>query len=158
MRAQKPHHPAISKFFRQAFHGPQNKRNYPLFNRQRAFQARRLVARLDYPVLDLATRTKIRTCEAIMRGTRKVGSNPSGNSRNGAIDCQSLKPARSAMNTTKTMSSKPALFQIRRSLRDARNFGTRRIMTVAAATAMSPMPAGAANAQSNSPRRQRIRK
>src|ERR1700737_966341 len=59
----------------------------------------------------LASRTKIKTCDTIIKGTRNVGNRLSGSSRNGAIDCQSFNPNLSAEKATKTMSINPNAFQ-----------------------------------------------
>src|SRR5690349_20277531 len=61
-------------------------------------------------------RTKIKMCEAIIKGTKKVGSKLNGNSRKAAIDCQSCNPKRRALKATNTMSIKPKKFQIRRTI------------------------------------------
>ena len=63
-------------------------------------------------VLARTSRTKIKTCDAIISGTRNVGRRMSGSSLSACIDCQSFKPNRSALETTKTMSMRPNVFQL----------------------------------------------
>src|SRR5437762_12214608 len=60
-------------------------------------------------------RTKIKTCDAIISGTRKVGRRLRGSSRSACIDCQSFTPNRSAPKTTKIISISPSVFQISKS-------------------------------------------
>ena len=90
-----------------------------------------------------------------MSGTRKVGSKLNGNSRNGAIDCQSFNPNLKAEKATKTMSIKPKAFQRSKIIRERRNAGMKRIIPAINATAMSPIPPGTAKPSGNRPRRQR---
>ena len=87
---------------------------------------------------------KISTCEVMISGTRKVGSKLNGNSRNGAIDCQSFNPNLKAEKATKMMSIKPKAFQRSKMVRERRNAGMKRIIPAINATAMSPIPPGTA--------------
>lgn len=97
---------------------------------------------------------KIRMCDAMISGTRKVGRRLSGNSRSACIDCQSASPRRSAVITTKRMSANPIVFQ-KRSIFQFRAPDKASNKTARTATMISPHPAGAAKANGNSPRLQK---